>query len=117
MADFKVTELAEDLDFDSLSYWDVVIIGAGPAGLAASLTTAHRGLTTLVVEAKNSPGGQPQFLYADKVDHGSRRVAHWPTSQICSRSYPRLFLEIHPSRCWCGRYPRQIHFQGVVRSL
>ena len=42
------------------------MIGAGPAGLAASLTTAHRGLTTLVVEAKDRPGGQPQFLYADK---------------------------------------------------
>ena len=66
MADFKVTELADDLDFDSLPYWDVVIIGAGPAGLAASLTTAHRGLTTLVIEAKDKPGGQPQFLYADK---------------------------------------------------
>lgn len=66
MSDFKVTELSESLDFDSLAYWDVVIIGAGPAGLAASLTTAHRGLTTLVVEAKDKPGGQPQFLYADK---------------------------------------------------
>ncbi|TWU11658.1 Ferredoxin--NADP reductase [Symmachiella macrocystis] len=66
MADFKVTRLDADLDFDSLTYWDVVIIGAGPAGLAASLTTAHRGLTTLVIEAKDRPGGQPQFLYADK---------------------------------------------------
>lgn len=66
MADFKVTELSPDTDFASLRYWDVVIIGAGPAGLAASLTTAHRGLTTLVVEAKSEPGGQPQFLYADK---------------------------------------------------
>jgi ferredoxin/flavodoxin---NADP+ reductase len=66
MADFKVTELDPDIDFDQLSYWDVVIVGAGPAGLAASLTTAHRGLTTLVVEAKSEAGGQPQFLYADK---------------------------------------------------
>ncbi|HUG90434.1 MAG TPA: NAD(P)/FAD-dependent oxidoreductase [Planctomycetaceae bacterium] len=66
MSDFKVTELDENIDFDSLPYWDVVIIGAGPAGLAASLTTAHRGLTTLVIEAKDKPGGQPQFLYADK---------------------------------------------------
>lgn len=66
MADFKVTELDHKLDFDKLAYWDVVIIGAGPAGLAASLTTAHRALTTLVIEAKDKPGGQPQFLYADK---------------------------------------------------
>lgn len=66
MADFKVTELDADLDFSQLPYWDVVIIGAGPAGLAASLTTAHRAMTTLVIEAKDRPGGQPQFLYADK---------------------------------------------------
>lgn len=66
MADFKVTELSPEIDFGKLPYWDVVIIGAGPAGLAASLTTAHRGLTTLVIEAKDKPGGQPQFLYADK---------------------------------------------------
>ena len=43
MADFKVTELDPQTDFEALKYWDVVIIGAGPAGLAASLTTAHRG--------------------------------------------------------------------------
>ena len=66
MADFNVTELEEGIDFDNLPYWDVVIIGAGPAGLAASLTTAHRGLTTLLIEAKDMSGGQPNFLYADK---------------------------------------------------
>jgi thioredoxin reductase (NADPH) len=66
MSDFKVTELDENIDFGNLPYWDVVIIGAGPAGLAAGLTTAHRGLTTLIVEAKEKAGGQPQFLYADK---------------------------------------------------
>src|SRR5436190_7626343 len=66
MADFKVTQLQSGLDFENLAHWDVVIIGAGPAGLAASLTTAHRALTTLVIEAKDRPGGQPQFLYADK---------------------------------------------------
>src|SRR6266446_10733440 len=66
MADFNVKALEASLDFAHLPYWDVVIIGAGPAGLAAGLTTAHRALTTLVIEAKDTPGGQPQFLYADK---------------------------------------------------
>src|SRR5881396_1158387 len=66
MADFNIKALETSLDFDHLPYWDVVIIGAGPAGLAAGLTTVHRALTTLVIEAKDKPGGQPQFLYADK---------------------------------------------------
>jgi len=42
MADFNVKTLEADLDFEHLPYWDVVIVGAGPAGLAAGLTTAHR---------------------------------------------------------------------------
>lgn len=64
--ELKATILGKDIDFSNIPYWDVVIIGAGPAGLAASLTTAHRGLKTLVIEAKDKPGGQPQFLYAEK---------------------------------------------------
>ena len=66
MADFTLKPLEANLDFSLLTYWDVVIIGAGPAGLAAGLTTVHRALTTLIIEAKDRPGGQPQFLYAEK---------------------------------------------------
>src|SRR5215475_8393354 len=66
MADFNIRALEAGLDFDHLLYWDVLIIGSGPAGLAAGLTTAHRALTTLIIEAKDRAGGQPQFLYADK---------------------------------------------------
>ena len=39
------------------SLYDVVIIGAGPAGLAAAVYGGSEGLKTLVVE-KHSPGGQ-----------------------------------------------------------
>jgi len=51
---------------EKVNFWDVVIVGAGPAGLAASLTTAHRGLRTVIVEAKEHTGGQPSFLYSEK---------------------------------------------------
>jgi thioredoxin reductase (NADPH) len=37
--------------------YDVVIIGAGPAGLTAAVSTASEGLRTLVVE-RHAPGGQ-----------------------------------------------------------
>ena len=50
MADFKVTELDADLDFDSLPYWDVVIIGAGPAGISASLEAKKQGLSSITLE-------------------------------------------------------------------
>ncbi len=40
-----------------LPFYDMIIIGAGPAGLAAAVYGASEGLKTLIVE-QNAPGGQ-----------------------------------------------------------
>lgn len=54
-------EIADCLGFneaiDQSRLWDVVVIGAGPAGLAAAVYAASEGLDVLVVEG-NAPGGQ-----------------------------------------------------------
>jgi thioredoxin reductase (NADPH) len=54
-------EIADCLGFnkgiDHTHLRDVVIVGAGPAGLAAAVYAASEGLDVLVIEA-NSPGGQ-----------------------------------------------------------
>lgn len=39
------------------SSYDAVIVGAGPNGLAAAITLARNGLSTLLVEGADSPGG------------------------------------------------------------
>jgi thioredoxin reductase (NADPH) len=44
-------------DLDATNVRDVVIVGAGPAGLAAAVYGASEGLDVLVLEAK-APGGQ-----------------------------------------------------------
>ncbi|MCF2558270.1 FAD-dependent oxidoreductase [Fournierella massiliensis] len=38
-------------------YWDVAVMGAGPAGIAAACTAARNGLRTLLVEAGEKIGG------------------------------------------------------------
>ena len=38
--------------------YDVVVIGAGPAGLAAAATSAKAGLSTLLLDENVGPGGQ-----------------------------------------------------------
>src|SRR6185503_10735744 len=54
-------QIAECLGFnetiDQTRVSDVVIVGAGPAGLAAAVYGASEGLDVLVLES-NSPGGQ-----------------------------------------------------------
>lgn len=47
--------LVERLDPDAV--FDVTVVGAGPAGLAAAVYSASEGLNTLVLEAE-APGGQ-----------------------------------------------------------
>ena len=48
-------ELTDVRDFDKI--YDVAIVGAGPAGLAAAVYSASEGLSTAIIEGA-SPGGQ-----------------------------------------------------------
>ena len=57
----SITALADELGItelpDSETIYDVTVVGAGPAGLAAAVYAASEGLSTLVVEGI-APGGQ-----------------------------------------------------------
>jgi thioredoxin reductase (NADPH) len=57
----SLAALADDLglteNFDHESVFDVAVVGAGPAGLAAAVYAASEGLQTIVVESL-APGGQ-----------------------------------------------------------
>ena len=60
MADPSLKELAERVGLQQVAtkeMYDVLIIGAGPAGLAASVYGSCEGLKTVLVE-KSNPGGQ-----------------------------------------------------------
>ena len=47
--------ISEEIGSDEV--FDVAVVGAGPAGLAASVYAASEGLKTIVIEG-NAPGGQ-----------------------------------------------------------
>jgi thioredoxin reductase (NADPH) len=56
-----ITALADELGItelpDSQTIYDVTVVGAGPAGLAAAVYAASEGLSTIVIEG-TAPGGQ-----------------------------------------------------------
>jgi len=39
-------------------FFDLVIIGAGPAGMAAAITSTGLGLNVAVIDEQSNPGGQ-----------------------------------------------------------
>ncbi|OGO21322.1 MAG: fused response regulator/thioredoxin-disulfide reductase [Chloroflexi bacterium RBG_16_51_16] len=60
LIDPEIRELADRVGFKtqaSLPSYDLIIIGAGPAGLAAAVYAASEGIHCLVIE-KKAPGGQ-----------------------------------------------------------
>ncbi|MBB4796154.1 NAD(P)/FAD-dependent oxidoreductase [Streptomyces nodosus] len=46
---------------------DVAVVGAGPAGLYAAYYAGFRGLSAVVVDALDEPGGQVAALYPEKL--------------------------------------------------
>ncbi|HEY1180532.1 MAG TPA: FAD-dependent oxidoreductase, partial [Phytomonospora sp.] len=57
-----------------MTVYDIAVIGAGPAGLAAAATAAAQGANVAVVDAAEHPGGQ--FFRHRPGDDGSRHH-HW----------------------------------------
>ena len=71
----KVPRAAEPL---ARAQWhgttDILIVGAGPAGLAAARAAASCGRTVMLVDDHTQPGGQ---LLVDPVDIDGRPAAEW----------------------------------------
>jgi electron transfer flavoprotein-quinone oxidoreductase len=46
----------------SLSQYDVIVVGAGAAGLSAAIGLARGGFSVIVVEAGAYPGAENRFV-------------------------------------------------------
>ena len=55
---------------------DVVIIGAGPAGLSAALWCDELGLDTLVLEQRDEIGGQLNSIHGSIDNYPGLRAAN-----------------------------------------
>src|SRR5215217_5616667 len=94
--------------------YDVVILGAGPAGLAAALYGASEGLRTIVVE-REAPGGQAGT--SSRIDNYLGFPAGVSGDELASRALQqarRLGAEILVTRSILRIDPdsRQVHLDG-----
>ena len=54
---------------------DVLVIGGGPAGIAAALEAARHGLKTIIVEEGAQLGGTYDYVYCDEVERLEKQKA------------------------------------------
>ena len=71
---FSLTKSSNDMDRSSAKF-DVLIIGGGPAGMAAALWCADLGLSAIILEKKPEFGGQLLRTYAPITNYPGRRTA------------------------------------------
>jgi len=64
---------------------DVVIVGAGPAGLFAAFQAGVLGLDCVVIEATERPGGQCSELYPSKPIYDIPAIAHCTGQELVDR--------------------------------
>ena len=116
----RVAELLALGTEPELAEYDVVIVGAGPAGLAAAVYGASEGLRTIVVE-REAPGGQAGT--SSRIDNYLGFDAGVSGDELASRALRqarRLGAEILVTRSIVRIDPdtRQVHLDGgdVLRA-
>jgi thioredoxin reductase (NADPH) len=113
-------DLAEALGIterlDSAHVYDVVVVGAGPSGLAAAVYAASEGLDTLVIEAVG-PGGQAgtssriENYLGFPMGISGQDLAR--RAQIQAQRFGARFAVANPAgRLECACYPFAVHLEG-----
>jgi len=92
--------------------WDVVIIGAGPAGLGAAVYAASEGLKVVVVEA-NAPGGQAGT--SSRIENYLGFPSGIAGQELAARAFDqalkfgaRVLIAKHAVRINCDRKPYRV---------
>jgi thioredoxin reductase (NADPH) len=98
----------------SKEVYDLVVIGAGPAGLAASVYGASEGLKTLVIE-QDAPGGQAGT--SSRIENYLGFPTGLSGAELAQRAYQqaiRFQVEFLSGRAASLRSERGYHFVGLA---
>jgi NADPH-dependent 2,4-dienoyl-CoA reductase/sulfur reductase-like enzyme len=101
--------------------YDVVIVGAGPAGLAAAATTAGVGLATLLLDENATPGGQI-YRAVTATPVGKRSILgedYWAGEPLVVEARASGAQIVHGATVWSLDATRElgVSMGGVSRLL
>jgi len=118
-----IQELADCLGYnqaiDSLQLRDLIVVGAGPSGLAAAVYAASEGLDVLVIE-NNAPGGQAGS--SSKIENYLGFPLGISGGELAGRAYTQarkfgadVFISRAVSRLTCDRKPYILELEDGTR--
>ncbi|HEV2672825.1 MAG TPA: FAD-dependent oxidoreductase [Gemmatimonadales bacterium] len=100
---------------DRTQIWDVVIIGAGPAGLGAAVYAASEGLSVVIIEA-TAPGGQAGT--SSKIENYLGFPLGISGQELAARAYDQahkfgahMLIAKHAVRINCDRKPYRVFLE------
>ena len=105
------------------SHYDLVIIGAGPAGLTAAIEASRHDLSTLVLDDQPAPGGQ---VYRNIMQNrGQRHISaflgndYWSGSKLVDDFANVSTKVLTESRVWQITSDRRVLFsrQGTAKNV
>jgi len=101
---------------DGTQVWDVVIIGAGPAGLGAGVYAASEGLNAVIIEA-TAPGGQAGT--SSRIENYLGFPLGISGQELAARAYDqaqkfgaRVLIAKTAVRLDCSRRPYRVRLDG-----
>ncbi len=91
------------------SHYDVAIIGAGMAGLAAGIRLAHFGKRVCIFERHNAPGGLNSFYAIDgrKYDVGLHAMTNWVPPGVKGSPLGKLLRQLRIDRDEFALHPQK----------
>lgn len=91
------------------SHYDVAIIGAGMAGLAAGIRLAHFGKRVCIFERHNAPGGLNSFYAIDgrKYDVGLHAMTNWVPPGVKGSPLGKLLRQLRIDRSEFALHPQK----------
>jgi thioredoxin reductase (NADPH) len=105
--------------FDPTRVYDLAVVGAGPAGLAAAVYGASEGLDTIVIESL-APGGQAGT--SSKIENylgfptGISGMALAGRAQVQAQKFgARLAISRPAVRLHCDTHPYEIELEGGAK--
>jgi thioredoxin reductase (NADPH) len=111
----------EGVDLDETRIRDVVIVGAGPAGLGAAVYAASEGLDVLVIES-SSPGGQAAA--SSRIENYLGFPAGISGQELAGRAFSQaekfgaqMMIAHGVTRLGCERRPYAIETENGTRVL